>query len=94
MLFSVQRSMTDLNGASAFAVVLPLLSEIFQMRELRDSPELQKQSAAVLSLVATISPPLETVRPMLCVLLETLQNHKVRTRSLSSLCHSRPDLQP
>jgi hypothetical protein len=48
------------------------------MRELRDSPELQKQSATVLSLVASISPPLESVRPLLCVLLETLQNHKVR----------------
>lgn len=76
---SVQRGLTDLNGASAFALVLPLLPEIFQMRELRDSPELQKQSATVLSLVASISPPLGSVRPLLGVLLETLQNHKVRS---------------
>ncbi|CED83025.1 Uncharacterized conserved protein [Phaffia rhodozyma] len=76
LLRYLKRGLIDVNAAATFTAVLPILPEIFQMRELKDSMELQKSSAGVLALIAGVSPPLETVEPLLFVLLKTLRSHK------------------
>ena len=48
------------------------------MRELKDSPALQAASTKALAFIAGISPPLESVKPLLFALLQTLRSHKVR----------------
>lgn len=46
------------------------------MRELKDSPALQAASTKALAFIAGISPPLESVKPLLFALLQTLRSHQ------------------
>nr|ODN78210.1 proteasome activator subunit 4 [Cryptococcus depauperatus CBS 7841] len=65
--------LSDVHAVSAFPYVIPILPQIFELRELHDNIELQRNCGRLLAMITGITPALDLVEPLMASLISILQ---------------------
>lgn len=54
-----------------------LRPEVFELRDLNDNPDLQRNSGRLLAMITSITPSLDLIEPLITVLVNILQESGV-----------------
>ncbi|WVQ81077.1 hypothetical protein IAT38_003199 [Cryptococcus sp. DSM 104549] len=66
--------LSDVHGVAAFPYIIPVLPEIFALRELNDNIELAKMAGKLLVMITSITPALDLIDPLISRLTDILQS--------------------
>ncbi|WWD21364.1 hypothetical protein CI109_105848 [Kwoniella shandongensis] len=80
--------LSDVHAVAAFPYIIPILPEIFELRDLNDNVDLQRTSGRLLAVITSITPALDLIEPLMEKLISILQN----SSSWRTKMHSMPVL--
>ncbi|ORY33092.1 putative membrane protein [Naematelia encephala] len=70
----LQVELSDVHAVATFPYIIPILPEIFELRELNDNPDLQRTCGRLLAMITSITPSLDLIGPLMDGLISILQN--------------------
>ncbi|EIW66071.1 hypothetical protein TREMEDRAFT_35609 [Tremella mesenterica DSM 1558] len=83
ILMWLTTELLDVHAAAVFPYIIPLLPEIFELRDLNDNPDLQRCATRLLGMITSITPSLDLIEPLMASLIDIMQTSTVsswRTR--------------
>ncbi|WVQ73567.1 hypothetical protein IAR50_003145 [Cryptococcus sp. DSM 104548] len=66
--------LSDVRAGSAFPYIIPILPQIFELREMNDNLELQRTCGRLLAMITSITPALTLIEPLIAKLVQILQD--------------------
>lgn len=79
---------TDSHAVATFPYLIPLLPELFKVREMNDNREMQAIAGRLLAWVPSITPAFQLIEPLIQQLIRTLQETTVSFHSQIMLTSS------
>ncbi|KAL7421289.1 Proteasome activator BLM10 [Cryptotrichosporon argae] len=86
--------LADVHAVATIPYVVPILREIFELREMNDNIELQSVTGRLLAWITSITPAVQLVEPLIGTLVDILQHStswrtKMHCMPVLSLCYFR-----
>lgn len=73
--------LSDVHAVGTFPYLIPILPEIFELREMNDNNEMQAIAGRLLAWITSITPAFQLVEPLMMQLISILQHSTVSRAS-------------